>query len=136
MIWHSPLQVGAVLPSHFASSVAKWSRPCSQEPRKSPQDLRLIVDDKDGGGSTGLLVRLRLDHDGTWPVRSCTRTLPRRLRGATVLLRARVVRCTPHVVQLEAAVLARADYQVGLEFHDVSQGAVAALRRIIEPESR
>lgn len=54
----------------------------------------------------------------------------------TVPLAARVIRCTPHVVQLAAAVLARPEYQVGLEFQDLSQDVVAGLRRIIEPERR
>lgn len=57
-------------------------------------------------------------------------------KGETVELQARVIRSTPHRVELPTAVLARTEYQVALEFSDLSQDTVTTLRRIIGKEDK
>ena len=54
--------------------------------------------------------------------------------AALLRLPGRVVRSTPQQVQLAAATLARKEYQVALEFSDLPDDQVTALRKLIEIE--
>lgn len=76
-----------------------------------------------------MLVRLQVAQPSEKPV-----TLDIDANETTVQLRARVVRCVPHRVELPGATLARMEYHVGLEFFDVSSEVTAALMRIIRKD--
>ena len=60
-----------------------------------------------------------------------TLTLQLEWRDAIVPLRARVVRSKPHQVHLATATLARAEYQVAVEFSDISPDDVLLLKNIV-----
>lgn len=77
----------------------------------------------------GALVRLPTVQVPTRQV-----TLQLEWDGDTLRLRARVVRSVPHRVQLPAAVLARIEHDVGLEFEEVRQENATALRHMIRQE--
>jgi hypothetical protein len=51
-----------------------------------------------------------------------------------VPLRARVIRSLPHRVQLATATLARAEYQVALEFSDISPAEATFLKMMVRGE--
>jgi hypothetical protein len=55
-------------------------------------------------------------------------------QDSVLQLRARVVRSNPHQVQLASATLARKEYQVAVEFSDLPQEQVDALRRLLKNE--
>jgi hypothetical protein len=65
------------------------------------------------------------------------RTVTLSLEGHDLLLRlpGRVVRSSPHQVELASATLARKEYKVAVEFSDVPQDQADALRRLIKKES-
>jgi hypothetical protein len=55
--------------------------------------------------------------------------------GDTALqLRGRVVRSSPHKLQMAEATLARTEYQVAVEFSELPSDQVAALRRLLKSE--
>jgi hypothetical protein len=58
------------------------------------------------------------------------------LESPDTLLRlpGRVVRSSPHQVELASATLARKEYKVAVEFSDIPQDQVDALRRLIKSE--
>lgn len=58
-------------------------------------------------------------------------TLQLEWRDAVVPLRARVIRSKPHAVQLATATLARAEYQVAVEFADVTPDEAVLLKNIV-----
>lgn len=49
----------------------------------------------------------------------------------TVQIRARVVRSSPHQVELPSATLKRSEYQVAVEFSEIEAATAEAVRRII-----
>jgi hypothetical protein len=59
------------------------------------------------------------------------------LESADTLLRlpGRVVRSSPHQVELASATLARKEYKVAVEFSEIPKDQVDALRRLIKVES-
>jgi c-di-GMP-binding flagellar brake protein YcgR len=58
-------------------------------------------------------------------------TLQVEWRDAVVPLRARVIRSLPQRVQLATATLARAEYQVALEFSDISPAEATFLKTMV-----
>ena len=58
------------------------------------------------------------------------------LEGDDMLLRlpGRVVRSLPHQVELASATLARKEYQIAVEFSEIPQDQVDALRKLIKSE--
>lgn len=61
-------------------------------------------------------------------------TLNLESHDALLRLPGRVVRSIPHQVQLAAATLARTEFQVAVEFSDLPEDQVSALRRLIKSE--
>jgi hypothetical protein len=49
-------------------------------------------------------------------------------------LRGRVVRSSPHKLQMAAATLAKTEYQVAVEFNDLPEDQVAALQKLLKSE--
>lgn len=64
-----------------------------------------------------------------------TITLQVEWRDQVLLVSGRVKRCLAHQVQLPSATLARTQYDVALEFFDLSAETAAAIRRILETDS-
>lgn len=58
-------------------------------------------------------------------------TLQLEWKDDTVLLRGRVVRSAPHRLQSRDAVLGRTEHQVAVEFRELSEEALATVKRII-----
>lgn len=61
-------------------------------------------------------------------------TLHLDLDSESLELLARVVRSIPHQVQLTSATVARTEYQVAVEFSDLPEATVSALKRLLKSE--
>ena len=78
---------------------------------------------------TGALVQIPSSMAADKPV-----TLSLESGDALLRLPGRVVRSSPHQVQLAAATLARTEYNVAVAFSDLPDDQVIALRRLIKSE--
>ena len=78
---------------------------------------------------TGALVQIPSSMAADKPV-----TLSLESDDALLRLPGRVVRSSPHQVQLAAATLARTEYKVAVAFSDLPDDQVIALRRLIKSE--
>lgn len=61
-------------------------------------------------------------------------TLHLDLDSESLELLARVVRSIPHKVQLPSATVARTEYQVAVEFSELPEATVSALKRLLKSE--
>jgi c-di-GMP-binding flagellar brake protein YcgR len=84
----------------------------------------ILMDLSEGGA---LLVM------ATAPPRDNRCTITIEWRNTAVMLAARVVRSEQRQIRLEAATLARKDYNVALEFVDMTPDTASMIRRIIAP---
>lgn len=115
-------------------SVARPGKDRRRAARVSPGPLRVRIHRTCEGilvdiSETGALVRLPSSQAPQKQV-----TLHLEWQDATLQLQARVVRSTPHRVQLASATLARPEYHVGVEFAELPPDAAAAVKRLVRTQ--
>lgn len=111
---------------------ARPARERRRAERVSPVPLRVRLHRKCEGilinlSELGALVQLPSAPSPDKPI-----TLHLEWQDITFQIRARVVRSIRRRLELPTAMLARTEYQVGLEFGDLSQDAAAIVRQIIQ----
>ncbi len=98
--------------------------------RPSPLRIRLhrtcegiLLDISDGGALVQLPSAIAPDKRVT---------LYLEWQGQTLSLDARIVRSTPHQVELPGGVIARHEYRIGVQFLNLSQKTAAVVREIMQ----